>query len=295
MKRLIPIAALALMLAACSKPADPPEQTPSAPGTTSAEAAIVAVRTESAAPGLGADASAFDQAAPVSIALLPQQVVAPFAHTASVSEISVRAVHDGKWLAIKLTWADVAANTSAGISDFEDMVALQFPRTAGQTPNIMMGAPGSEVVIVQWRAARQAAIDRGERPEMRHTYPNANKDIDIADLVGEEAGGPYTGGAYVDNPLSLPSLDTTPVLTHVAAGFGTLTALNNPLVAGRGIHANGQWVVVLHIPLGDEAAVVNGLAPGVSSLIAFAAWDGGNAEVGSRKSWSPVWTTIELK
>jgi hypothetical protein len=256
--------------------------------------AVKAQRVAQAGPALMPDSGALDAAPAVVVKLLPQMVVAPMNKTASVSEVSARGVHDGKWLTLRLEWNDSTRNDAPGIDQFDDMVALQFPRRPGTTPNIMMGDATNPVVVLQWRAGRQAAIDRGERPESRHAYPNMSKDIDIADLVGREHGSPYTGAAHAGNPVSLPDLDRSPVLAHVAAGFGTLTGFAGRIAEGRGAHDGARWRVVIHIPLGGESELVPGLAPGARSLLAFAVWDGAVQERGSRKAWSPAWTPIEL-
>lgn len=295
MYRLLPVLAMLGLLAACT-PSGDNQPANNAPVTDPAPAAaqITALRVAEAGPGLAPDSAAFDAAPAMSVNLMPQIVVVPMNQKTSVAEISARAVHDGKWLTIRLEWADATLNDAPGIDKFEDMVALQLPRKPGSTPNIMMGDANNPVVVLQWRAGRQAAIDRGERPESRHAYPNMNKDIDIADLVGKEHGSPYAGAAHVNNPVSLPDLDRSPVLAQVAAGYGTLTGFKERIAEGRGVHDGKRWLVTVHVPLGGDNEMVPGLAPGAKSLIAFAVWDGEFAERGSRKSWSPNWTPIEL-
>lgn len=292
MYRTIPILAL-LMLASCGR-SDQPDNRGKAPPSAPDVPTLMAGRVANAGPALAPDSALFDAAPALTIDLLPQTVVVPINPTTSVKQISTRAVHDGKWLTIRLEWKDATLNVAPGIDSFEDMVALQFPRKPGSTPNIMMGDANNPVVVLQWRGGRQAAIDRRERPESRHAYPNMNMDIDIADLVGGEAGSPYRGAMHVDNPVSLPDLDRSPVLAQVAAGFGTLSGFKERIAEGRGVHDGARWLVTIHIPLGGDNELVPSLAAGASSLLAFAVWDGSHEERGSRKSWSPVWTPIML-
>ncbi|MBX3460861.1 MAG: hypothetical protein KF696_13010 [Planctomycetes bacterium] len=295
MYRTIPMLALLMLLGACGPgTTNKPANSEPTPAPQPAAALITAKRVAEAGPALAPDSGAFDSAPAVTVNLLPQIVVVPMNQKTSVGEISARAVHDGKWLTIRLDWADATLNDAPGIDKFEDMVALQLPRKPGSTPNIMMGDANNPVVVLQWRAGRQAAIDRGERPESRHAYPNMNKDIDIADLVGSEKGSPYRGAMHVNNPVSLPDLDRSPVLAQVAAGYSTLSGYTGRIAEGRGVHNGARWLVTIHIPLGGDNEMVPGLAPGAKSLLAFAVWDGEFSERGSRKSWSPNWTPIEL-
>jgi DMSO reductase family type II enzyme heme b subunit len=111
--------------------------------------------------------------------------------------------------------------------------------------------------------------------------------------VGND-GSEYRGAAHVGNPVSLPDLDSSPVLAQVAAGFSTLTAYKERIAEGRGLHDGARWLVTIHIPLGGEFELVPGLAAGAESIVAFAVWDGSHEERGSRKSWSPAWTPIML-
>ncbi|MCC7509255.1 MAG: hypothetical protein IT464_07755 [Planctomycetes bacterium] len=291
MYRTISILAL-LALAACG-PSDSPVNQGKAPDPAPNVPTIVAGRVSEAGPALAPDSGIFDAAPELTVNLLPQTVVVPRNPETSVPQISVRAVHDGKWLTMRLEWQDNTLNNTTGISDFEDMVALEFPRTPGTTPNIMMGDANNPVVVLQWRAARQAAIDRGERPESRHAYPHMSTDIDIGDLLGND-GSVYQGAAHVGNPVSLPDINSSPVLAQVAAGFSTLTSFKERIAEGRGVHNGERWRVTIHIPLGGELELVPGLVPGANSILAFAVWDGKHEERGSRKSWSPAWTPIRL-
>jgi hypothetical protein len=284
---ILAVALAGLLLAGCgTKEPEPAVETPDGP-------MIHAKRVAEAGPVLVPGASAFAGAAELEVALLPQLVVAPYNATVSVDTVRVRAVHDGQWLSVQLEWRDTTRDDKPGIGDFEDMVAIQIPRAAGAMPNPMMGDANNEVVLFQWRAGVQAALDRGERPDVKHAYPYTHKDIDIADLLGDEAGAPYRGAAGIGNPLALGSLEISPVFAMVAAGYSTVTVWPERLAEGRGKHANGRWRVALHIPLNHEAAA--SLQPGAEGLMSFAAWDGAHRETGSRKAWSPAWTPIRLE
>jgi hypothetical protein len=70
----------------------------------------------------------------------------------------------------------------------------------------------------------------------------------------------YMGAVGVDNPISGPK--NSPVLEQMAEGFGSLTVLPQQRADGKGV-----W--------------------------AFAVWDGGSKEVGSRKAWAN-WVQLKL-
>jgi DMSO reductase family type II enzyme heme b subunit len=284
------LVALLAMTAACGKKEDPE---PDAPDP--APEGILVKRVAEAGPALGPDASAFQAASQHAAALIPQLVVVPRNETAAVDALTVRAVHDGNWLSLLLEWRDPTPNNRMGIGEFEDQVAVQVPLKADTHPNIMMGDINNSVVILQWRAGMQKALERGETPNIRHAYPNTAVDIDIVDLLGSEAAKPYLGAAGLGNPVSVPELDMSPVLVHVAAGYGSLTVYPGRHAEGHGMHDGTHWRVAMHIPIRGDNPVAPTLRPGQSSIISFAAWDGDHDEVGSRKAWTPAWIPILLE
>lgn len=80
----------------------------------------------------------------------------------------------------------------------------------------------------------------------------------------------------------------------MAEGFGTLTDTpDKPLVSGRGVWKDNTWRVAFVYPLQADGKYGVSLAPGGETATAFAVWDGGNQEVGSRKAWSD-WVTFTL-
>src|SRR5690606_14269954 len=85
---------------------------------------------------------------------------------------------------------------------------------------------------------------------------------------------------------------TSPVEDLSAMGFGSLTSQAEQTASGRGVFERG-WHVILSTPLaGGEHKTA--LRPGLTTSIAFAIWDGGAGNRGSRKQWSN-WTELELE
>ena len=79
----------------------------------------------------------------------------------------------------------------------------------------------------------------------------------------------------------------------MAEGFGSLTVLPQQRADGKGVWADGRWRVVITRPLADGDAYSPSLKPDDETLAAFAVWDGGSREVGSRKAWAN-WVQLKL-
>jgi len=289
----------AMTLGACGKePPKPLGNTPldNPPHATQKEgsAGIRVARVAKAGPEILADSAEFQGAKQVAVNLIPQMVAMPFNQTAGISSVRVRGIHDGTWVSLRIEWDDATANTVPGLDQFEDMVAIQLPVNPGSTPNPMMGDPYNPVVILQWRAGRQATLDKGELPTVKHAYPNTYSDVDIATLVGGEAGNAYRGAASLGNPRALADLDASPIIAHKAKGYGTLTAYPGRHVEGKGTHDGSKWVAVFHIKLTGSEPLVPALQPGADTVISFAAWEGSRKETGGRKAWAPTWTSLSL-
>jgi hypothetical protein len=235
------------------------------------------------------------QAAAIKVETQPQNVADPQNMKPAIGELSVRAVHNGEWLAFLIEWADPTKSDRIVVDEFGDQVAVEMPviYKAGGTPNPMMGAPGERVNIMQWRAAFQHDIDTGalDGPKPSDLYPNMHADVYPDQVLKAADARAYMGAVGVDNPVSRPL--QSPVIEQMAEGFGSLTALPEQHASGKGVWANGRWHVVITRPLATGDAYSPSLRPGASSLAAFAVWDGGSKEVGSRKAWAN-WVELKL-
>jgi DMSO reductase family type II enzyme heme b subunit len=227
------------------------------------------------------------------ISMLPQMAVSPSHPQPSVTELRVRAAHDGDRLAVRITWEDATEDVVLHSDRFGDQVAIQFPLRpdAEPTPSPMMGHIGAPVRILQWRAVLQRELAHGTAT-IRELYPNAVVDLYPDRLLSGEVVGLYMGGRALGNPVSRPRL-LSPVVTHVAEGWGTLTAAAEQPASGAGVWSRGSWTVVILYPLSPRADVPGGLRPGLETIVAFAVWDGGNREVGARKAWS-TWVPLSI-
>lgn len=239
------------------------------------------------------------KAAPaVEVALGPQAIAKPWNLTPSITKLTVKAVHNGTWIAFHLAWKDATKNSVMYTDTFRDAVALMVP--IGKSAPITMGAPGERVMIFHWKADWQEDVDKGFE-DIAKLYPNAWEDwypfvpgeppYDITAWTNPEARR-YMTGWVLGNPRSQPQKRTA-VEEQIAEGFGTLTSTERQSVVGKGVYADGGWNVVIARPFvtGDPNDPAWG--PGKTVTVAFATWDGGAQEIGARKAISD-WITVKL-
>ncbi|MBI4519059.1 MAG: hypothetical protein HY699_24985 [Deltaproteobacteria bacterium] len=247
------------------------------------ELVISAAAVADAAAAAAPDSKLWAGAKPQTVSLQPQQFVEPFQEKAAVASVQVRALRDEQRLALLLEWADQSENSTIGPAQFSDGCGVMFA-PSGTPPSVMMGATGRPVRLFNWKAAWATPSQLA---------PLAW--VDVVPLSGG-SGGPIrpdtaiyataakatTGGWAVDNPVSGPSYPSL-VEELVAEGPGTITH-KGFAPGGGGSWKGGRWRVVLVLP-GELAA---------TSPVAFAVWDGGQRDAGSRKSISP-WVTLDVK
>jgi hypothetical protein len=232
--------------------------------------------------------------APVTtVAMTPQSIIVPRVKSAAVKELKVRAVHNNQWMAFLIEWTDASQSDRIVVDNFGDQVAMQLPVTFNKDalPSPMMGNPGGRVSIMQWRAAFQRDLDVGE-PQVRDLYPNAHSDVYPDQVLRVTDVRPYMGAVGLDNPISHPN--RTPVLDQMAEGWGTMTVKPEQHADGKGLWSQGRWRVVIAHPLASGDANDPQLAAGDETVAAFAVWEGGTREVGSRKAWSN-WVPVKFE
>lgn len=242
------------------------------------------------------DAAYWQAVEPRPVGLVAQPMVRPRPTETLTSEVDVRAVHDGRWLALRLAWKDPDKSEAGRLGEFSDAAAVQFPLQPGESPPpIFMGVRGMPVHIFHWRAQYQRDREVG-KPTMRDLYPNLSIDmypLEYADpgrldppLAAREQ---YSPGLAVGNPQSFPKSGVDEIL---AEGFST-SSVQDSAAAGRATWQDGEWRLVIARPLAIEGGST--LAPGAATFVAFAVWQGGEGEVGSRKSVTMAWTALELE
>ncbi len=260
-------------------------------GSAAAQVPLTAVRVGGAGPITDPAAPLWKQARTSHVVMLPQTVTLPHNDHPALHEVTVRAVHNGGWIAFLIEWDDPTLSNTVILDNFGDQVALQLPVDAkAPPPSPMMGNPGGRVNIMQWRAAFQRDIDRGP-PTVKDLYPNAWTDIYPDEVLGTADARPYTGALGLENPISRGR--ATPVLDQMAEGWGSMTVKPDQHALGNGVWRDGAWHVVITRPMVSDDVNAPRLAPGDRTVAAFAVWEGGSREVGARKAWSP-WVPVVI-
>lgn len=180
--------------------------------------------------------------APVTLAAAVSPQMALSQGHGAVKSVTAAALHNGRTLSVRLTWADPTRDDTIGDLDrFADAAAIMFPLLADANP-ISMGDEAQPVNAWLWRA---------DRPE------------------------PYD---------------------VIARGYSTSQRrpANASGLSVRARHENGRWVVVFQRPLKAESGEFAAFEPGASAKIAFAVWDGGNAERAGQKAVSGAFLALPL-
>ncbi len=240
----------------------------------------------------------WQQAHETLVDLLPQDVTDPKLIQTGDS-IRVRAMCNNNRMALRIIWEDSTRDTTDFGDQFSDAVAVQIPPSpGGEVPDPTMGQPGKAVHIHLWRASNERDSEEVEW-NLKQTFPNAAVDhypFEAArESERERMTRKYAAALAADNPQTTGR--TRRVNDLIAQGFGTLTHL--PLQASDGWSEweNGRWTVVISRPLAvPEWPGGEGFEVGNNTFVAFAVWDGGQKQTGSRKvrtAWIPL--TLEDK
>jgi hypothetical protein len=267
-------------------------------GGTRAEAAEIIAKAVNTDVSAAAPKAAVWEGVPAEeISMVPQPIVAPRPETLTTDSLRVQAIHDGKRIAFRLKWKDPERSEAGRLGEFSDAAAIQFPIKSSETPPpVMMGAKGEPVHIFHWRAQYQRDKEKG-KPEMKDLYPNGSVDIypfefpteTQAKNVPTREREKYSPGRIEGNPQSYAKNGVDEIL---AEGFSTSSVQEGHQSSGVGVWENGEWTLVITRPLAIEGGST--LEVGKSSVAAFAIWQGGQGEVGSRKSLTMVWTPLTV-
>lgn len=267
-----------------------------APPVASAGTTLVSVSLEGALPASDPDSPAWAEAVPLTIPVSAQVVVVPSLLSPTVERLEVRSLTNGTHIAFRIAWADVTKNNRTTLlQEFRDAVAIQIG-APGDLPYVCMGGANVRMNILHWKADWQADIEEGFR-DLEDALPNFWVDYYPYAIgeppyeVPEDFAGyasQYLVGYAVGNPFSQP-LKVTPVEDAVAFGFFTITTQPQQDALGRGVWRDDGWAVVISRRLVTTDSLDNPIHGG--SVVAFAVWDGGNGDRGSRKStttWIPL-------
>lgn len=283
------VAALVVVAACGDEPSTGQETEPAAPEIT--ELAVARVKADVSKPD--PDARYWREAAPGTVTLIAQPMIAPRPELLTTERVRVQAVHDGTSIAFRLSWADTEKSEAGRLGEFSDAVAIQFPLYEGELPPVFMGAEGKPVHIYHWRAQYQRDAEQG-KPDVQDLYPNASVDMYAMDFRDAPGGSRderemFNPAVALGNPQSSRKSAVDEI---VAEGFSTSAVQAGHESAGRGAWQDGRWEVVITRPLAVEGGST--LTPGGESALTFAVWQGGEGEVGSRKSLHFTWLPLKV-
>jgi Ethylbenzene dehydrogenase len=244
--------------------------------------------------------AAWEKVATIDIPIVPQQVSQPTLEKGTVSVLRVQAIRDDSRYAWRLSWDKAKPAENVEVGQFTDAVAIQFPLVDGAP--YTMGGPGLPVRMLYWKAAWQRDVDGGYKG-LAALHPNAHSDL----YWFSEGKEPHAPDGSTDNPRAQqfvvaskannPMADyhrKHPIEELTAHGFGSGTHVQDTISRGRGMWQNNQWYVVIDRPIqaGDPLVERFKSAPD-KQMIAFAVWDGDNANRGGKKQISN-WVKMKL-
>jgi hypothetical protein len=219
-------------------------------------------------------------------------------------EVTVRAVHDGKEIAVLMVWQDETDDSTVfRPQDFRDAAAVQFSLTANP-PFFAMGAKGAPVNIWMWKSERQADLEAAYQ-EMETVYPNLGIDSypNLTRSAVEqphrhaltlESDPTFVTGWGAGNIVSDPRRKS-PVEDLSAQGFGTLRArpLTDQRVNARGVYGMNSYRVMFRRSLKAKGQNAVSLQPGSTIPVGFAIWNGSAGDRDGQKSVT-IWQELKI-
>jgi hypothetical protein len=202
-------------------------------------------------------------------------------------QFQVAALHDGKTLAVRLTWRDPSRNSDViRPEDFLDMAAVQLCGVQPE-PFLGMGAAKGQVDLWLWRAGPATRPTSADGPLDEYPFENP---IYKKLVQGGTKPPDFRTARAAGNPNAADR--TASNLAAKGAGSTTFLPPASQLVTAQSDWKDGRWTVVLRRPL----HVADGLSilPGKGCSIAFAVWDGAHRERNGQKFVS-IWHDLKLE
>lgn len=228
-----------------------------------------------------------------SVKLISQPMIAPRPETLTTALITVQAAHDGTRIAFRLQWKDTEKSEAGHLGEFSDALALEFPASDGPLPPVMMGGKDMPVHLFHWRAQYQRDQEQG-KPTMETLYPHKSTDMYPLEFKEVEGGTAadrekFAPGVAEGNPQSYAKKGVDEI---IAEGFSTSAVQQGHGSAAHGEWKDGEWSLVIVRPIVIEGGST--LKVGTKGNMAFAVWQGGKGEVGSRKCLTMQWYPVNL-
>jgi hypothetical protein len=243
-------------------------------------------------PGPDPFAQEWESVPKLDVAVTPQIITMPVLETASIEQVQVQGMTDGRVILWRLSWADAEPDGNVDSGRFADAVAIQFPLASDAS--YMMGEVGKRVQILHWKALWQKDVDEHFQ-DVQDLHPNYWADLywfaegkfpyPIPESFTDQRSHDWFPAYRAGNPMA-DFLRTQPVEELVAEGFGSLTHQSDALATGAGAWRDGRWSVIFARPLHTEDPLDYQFWPGARGNFSVAVWEGSAGNVGGRKHWS---------
>lgn len=189
----------------------------------------------------------------------------------------------------------------------EPIDLIGVPAALQPTDFIVKSWTGKPVGAVT--SLRFSALHNGELIGLRLEWADPSRDVDIDDNDHFPDGAAVLFPFEADAPLILMGSPEKPVnawhwradregkaRNNVATGIGSTRVTKGAEIRTSARYHDGRWQLVFLRALqrrGVESTVR--LAPGQTTQIAFAVWEGSNGERGGLKSFSPRWRELSIE
>lgn len=218
--------------------------------------------------------------------------------------LSVKALHDGKQLAIRMMWADESHDrTAIRPQDFRDAAAVEFALT-DDPPFFGMGEKGQFVNLWMWKSERQADLEPAFQ-DIDKVYPNIGIDSypnlmrsaleqPTRHALTLESNPDFITGWGAGNIVSDPTRKSASEDLS-AQGFGTLKArpITDQKVEAKGVYDLGTYRVVLRRSFKGNGKFSVDLNPYQTVPVAFAVWNGSAGDRDGKKSVT-IWQDLVI-
>jgi mono/diheme cytochrome c family protein len=245
------------------------------------------------------DAGAWARTEPVNLHLMPL-----WWRYDRPEELTVRALHDGKEIALLLVWTDSTHDATAmRPQDFRDAAAIELSATP-DPPFFAMGDRDQFVNIWMWKAERQADLEPAFQ-DIEKIYPNLGIDS-YPNLLKSPIEQPHRHALTLEsNPTFVTAWGAGNIVADptrqsaaedlTAQGFGTLRARPpiDQAVVARGVYSHDSYRVIFRRPLAGKGSGAVTLAPGTTVPVAFAVWNGAAGDRDGKKSVT-IWQQLEI-
>ena len=220
-------------------------------------------------------------------------------------ELTVRALHDGKEIALLLVWTDTTHDATAmRPQDFRDAAAVELSATP-DPPFFAMGQRDQFVNIWMWKSERQADLEPAFQ-DLEKVYPNLGIDS-YPNMLKSPLEQPHRHALTLEsNPMYVTAWGAGNIVADPtrgsaaeelkAQGFGTLRARPpvDQSVSAKGVYGTDSYRVVFRRALAGKGEGAVTLQAGSTVPAAFAIWNGAAGDRDGKKSVT-IWQELKLE